>query len=64
MSHGAWERKGHVDAKRRLRHRAAFNGSVGRVGLREGLFGLMFDPVCLGLSFMCISGLVVCSSRS
>jgi len=45
-------REGHVDPRWRLRRRAAFNGSVGCVGLREVLFGLMFA--------LCVSGFLLC----
>ena len=62
MWHCAWDGECHVDARWHLRRRAAFNDSVGCVGLREGLFGLMFCLACLGFSFMSIIGLIVCSS--
>ena len=42
MKHGAWGWEGHVDAMRRLRRRAAFNGSMARFRLVVSVVGDLF----------------------
>ena len=42
MCHVAWGWESHVDAKRRLSRRAAFNGSMARFGLVVNVLGDLF----------------------
>ncbi len=54
MRHKAGGREDHVDAKGRLRHRAAFHGGLGLcicVQLRL-VFGLWVAEMCLSSSFV------------
>ncbi len=62
MWQGAWGRKSHVDARWRLRRRAAFNGSLGHFGLVVSLLGNLVVFMCLNSSFMCVDDMLVDSS--
>ena len=62
MWHGAWGWEGHVDARRRLRRRAAFNGSMVRFGMIVSVVGDLFVFACLFFPFVCFDGMLVESS--
>ncbi len=63
MLHGARGGKGHVDARWRLRRRAALNGIEGRFWLCWGLSDLIIIFMCLLLSIECGGCLVLCFRR-
>jgi hypothetical protein len=62
MWHGAWGWKGHVDARRRLRRRAALNGSMDRFGLVVSVVGVLLVFVYLFFPFVCFDGMLMESS--
>jgi len=62
MWHEAWGWEGHVDARRRLRRRAAFIGSIVRFGMVVSMVGDLFVCVCVLFPFVCFDGMLVDSS--
>ena len=62
MWYGAWGCKGHVDARRRLRRRAAVNGSMVRFRLVVSVVGDLLASLCLFFPCMCFDGMLVVSS--
>ena len=62
MWHGARGWEGHVDARRRLCHRSAFNGGMVRFGLVVSVVGDLFVFVRLFFSYVCFDGMLVESS--
>jgi hypothetical protein len=62
MWHGAWGWESHVDERRVLCRRAAFNGSMDRFGLVVSVLGDLFVFVCLNFPFVCFGGMLVESS--
>jgi len=53
MWHGTWGWEGHVDARRRLRRRTTFNGSMIRFGLVVSVLGDLIVFACLFFPFVC-----------
>ena len=59
MWHRARGWEGHVDARRRLRRRAAFKGGMVRFGLVVSVVGDLFVFVCLFFPFVCFDGILM-----
>jgi hypothetical protein len=62
MWHGAWGWEGHINARRRLRHRAAFNRNMVRFRLVVSVVGDLFASLCLFFPFVHFHGMLVVSS--
>ena len=62
MWHEAWGWEGHVDARRSLRRRAAFNGSTVRFRLVVCVVCVvsdLFASFCIYFPFVCFNGMLV-----